>query len=356
MKFFEDIGKWFENNWVAILITLAVIILGFIIVKIILAIVRRQLAKTKIEKTIQSFVLSILKFVLYLILIFAIISSLGISITGLTVVFSAVSLAISLALQDSLKNLVNGFIVITTSILKQGDWVQIGDKEGSVVDVRMLYTILKTADNKKIYIPNTTVMSGSVVNFNTLGYRRVDLDFTISYDSNVDKAKEIVKEVFASCEMVYEDPAPSVVLSNLGESSITLTAKVWCSSADYWDTKWYLIDNIFNEFKRNNINIPFNQLEVALVDPNKKSYVRKEALKEAAQHKQKPGEEEDILSAMGKGLHINKKTDKKEKKNKKEDKKNKKNKEEVIVEIPKDEELTLEQKVVEEKTEEEKEN
>ncbi len=322
MKIFEDIGKWFENNWVSILIALAVIILGLIIVKIILAVVKRQLAKTKIEKTIQSFVMSILKFVLYLILIFAILSALNISITGLTVVFTALSLAVSLALQDILKNLVNGFIVITTSILKQGDWVQAGGAEGSVTDVKMLYTILKTADNKKVYIPNSSILSGNIVNFNTLGYRRVDLDFSIAYDSDVDKAKQVIKDVFASCEMIYEDPAPSVVLSSLGESSITLTTKVWCSSADYWDTKWYLVDNIFNELKRNKITIPFNQLEVAIVDPSKKKdYVRKETLTEASEHKQKPSEEDDILSSMGKTLHISKKDKKANKKAKKNEEK-----------------------------------
>ena len=143
-EFFNSVGDWFLNNWQPIVTTLAIIIFGLIIVKIVLAIVKRQLAKTKLDKAVQGFVCSILKFVLYLILIFCIISSLGISITGLTVVLSAVSLAISLALQDSLKNLVNGFIIISTSLLKQGDWVQVAGVEGSVQDVRMLFTVLKT--------------------------------------------------------------------------------------------------------------------------------------------------------------------------------------------------------------------
>ncbi len=347
-EFFERIGNWFVNNWQPIVTVLAIVILGFILVKIILAIVKRQLAKTKIERTIQSFVCSILKFVLYLILIFCIISSLGISITGLTVVFSAVSLAISLALQDSLKNLVNGFVLISTSIIKQGDWVEIGGKEGSVLDVRMIYTVLKTADNKKILIPNSSVMSGSIVNYNTLGYRRVDLNFAIAYDSDLDKAKQIVKDVFASCEMIYEDPAPSVVLTELGESSITLTVKVWCSSDDYWDTKWYLVDNIFNEFKRNKINIPFNQLEVAIIDPSKKKdFVRKETLKEALSHKQKPGEEGDIFTSINKTLHISKKNN--NKKDKKESKKNKKS-------APVEEVVEVKEETVETVVEDKKEN
>ena len=313
-EFFNSVGDWFLNNWQPIVTTLAIIIFGLIIVKIILAIIKRQLAKTKLDKAVQGFVCSILKFVLYLILIFCIISSLGISITGLTVVLSAVSLAISLALQDSLKNLVNGFIIISTSLLKQGDWVKVAGVEGSVQDVRMLFTVLKTADNKKITIPNSTILTSEIVNYNTLKFRRLDFNFSVAYTTDIDKAKELVNNVINSCEMVFEDPAPSVVLSELGASSVTLTAKVWCSSEDYWNTKWYIIDHVFNEFKANNICIPYNQLEVALVEPNQKSWVRKETIAKAKTHKVKAQEEDDIISSFNKTL---KKVTKKKKKQKK---------------------------------------
>lgn len=298
--FFNSIGDWFLNNWQPIVTTLAIIIFGLIIVKLVLAIVRRQLAKTKLEKTVQSFVMSILKFVLYLILIFCIISSLGVSVTGLTVVISAASLAISLAMQDSLKNLVNGFIIISTSLFKEGDWVKIGGEEGSVVKVSMLYTTLKTGDNKRVTLPNSSVLSNDVVNFNVLKTRRLDLTFDISYNSNVDEAKKIINDVIASCENILEDPAHTVVLSNLGASAITLTVRVWVNAGDYWNTKWYMLDNIFNEFKRNNITIPYNQLEVALVEPNQKSYVREATLTPAATHKVKPEEEGDIITSFNK--------------------------------------------------------
>lgn len=299
-EFFNSIGNWFENNWQPVVTVVAIAVLGFILVKLILAVVKRQLAKTKLDRALQGFVISILKFVLYLILIFTIIGSLGISLTGLTVVATALSLAVSLALEDSLKNLVNGFIVISTGLLKQGDWVNVAGVEGSVVDVKMLFTVLKTADNKKITIPNSKILSSEVINYNTLKSRRLDFDFNVAYNCNVDLAKQIIKDVIDSCEMVYNDPAPSVVLSNLGESSLTITAKVWCSSDDYWDTKWYIIDNAFNELKRNDISIPFNQLEVALVEPNQKPYVREQKLVAAKEHKTKVAEEDDIISSINK--------------------------------------------------------
>ena len=314
-EFFNSVGDWFLNNWQPIVKTLAIIIFGFIIVKIILAVIKRQLTKTKLDKSVQGFVCSILKFVLYLILIFCIISSLGISVTGLTVVISAVSLAISLALQDSLKNLVNGFIIISTQLLKQGDWVQVAGVEGSVQDVRMLFTVLKTADNKKITIPNSTILSSEIINYNTLKNRRLDFDFTVAYTTDIDKAKELVKNVIDSCENTFTDPEPSVVLSALGESSVTITAKVWCNAADYWDTKWYIIDHVFNEFKRNDICIPYNQLEVALVEPNQKSWVREETIVKAKEHKVSVAEEDDIISSFNKKLK--KVTSKKKKKEKK---------------------------------------
>ena len=317
-EFFNSIGNWFENNWRPIVTVVAIAVIGFILVKLILALVKRQLGKTKLDKALQGFVLSILKFVLYLILIFSIISSLGISITGLTVVATALSLAISLALQDSLKNLVNGFIVISTGLLKQGDWVKVAGVEGSVIDVKMLFTVLKTGDNKKITIPNSTILSSEVINYNTLKSRRVDIDFTIAYNSNVDLAKKVINEVIDSCEMIYNDPAPSVVLSNLGESALTITVKVWCSSDDYWDTKWYVIDHVFNELKRNDISIPFNQLEVAIVEPNQKTYVREEKITAAKSHKAKAAEEDDIISSINKKFKKVTKITKKKNKNKKE--------------------------------------
>lgn len=299
-KFFNSIGDWFVNNWQPIVTTLAILIFGFILVKVILAIVKRQLAKTKLDKALQGFVISILKFVLYLFLIFSILSSLGISLTGLTVVATALSLAISLAMQDSLKNLVNGFIIISTSLLKQGDWVKIAGVEGSVQDVRMLFTVLKTADNKKITIPNSTVLSSEIINYNTLKFRRLDFDFSIAYNSDVDLAKKVIMDVINSCENVYEDPKPTVVLSELGASSLTLTAKIWCASEDYWDTKWYIIDHVFNELKRNNISIPFNQLEVALVEPNQKTYVREENLSTNKEHKKLNNSDDDIIDSFNK--------------------------------------------------------
>ena len=315
--FFENIGNWFLNNWQPIVTTLAIIIFGLIIVKVILALIKRQLGKTKLDKAVQGFVISILKFVLYLILIFCVISSLGISVTGLTVVISAVSLAISLALQDSLKNLVNGFIIISTKLLNRGDWVQIGSVEGSVVEVRMLYVVLKTGDNKRITIPNSAILTKEIVNFNINKTRRVDLTFDISYNSDVDKAKQIVKDVIASCESIYNDPEPSVVLSNLGASSVTLSVKVWCHADDYWNTKWYMIDNVFNEFKRNEVVIPYNQLEVALVEPNQKAHVREQLLEKVEEHKIKPEEDDDILSTFNKTLKkaTKKSKEKKQKKN-----------------------------------------
>jgi len=316
--FFASIGNWFVENYITIIKTFGIIIIGFLFIKIILAILKRQFKKTKMEKVVQSFVLSILKFVLYLILILAVFSTLGISITGLTVVISAISLAITLALQDSLKNLVNGFIIISTKLVHEGDWVKIGDYEGSIQDVRMLYTVLKTADNKRITIPNSTIIGSQITNFNYYKTRRIDLNFDVSYDTNVDLAKDVINSVIESCETIFMDPKPSVVLSSLNNSSITFTLKIWCNSSDYWDTKWYLIDNIFNELKRNNITIPFNQLEVALVDPNKKNYVREQKLTPAENHKTKTSHSEDIIDKIS---HTIKKPRKAKKQSEKKDSK-----------------------------------
>ena len=324
--FFKNVETWFLQNWQTIVKTILIIVIGLVLVKVVLALIKRRLNKTKMEKTVQTFILSVLKFLLYLILIFAIISSLGISITGLTVVLSAISLAISLALQDSLKNLVNGFVIISTKLVKAGDWVKIGDAEGSVKDVKMLYTILQTADNKRITIPNSSIIGSQITNFNVNKYRRIDLNFDIAYDSNVDLAKSVIFDVISSCGEVFDDPKPTCVLSSLNNSSITLTVKVWCLSSDYWDTKWYLIDNIFNELKRNKITIPFNQLEVAIVDKNKEQFVRENVLTKVETHKKKPEMEDDIISSFNKKLKRAKKKEEEKAQKRKEKKLMKKQK------------------------------
>ena len=295
----NTVVNWLSANWWNIASAFIIFVVGIIAIRIVLSVISKILSKTKLEKAAQGFVRSVLKFVLWLILILVVLSSVGVSITGFVVVISAASLAISLALESSLSNLVNGFLIITTQIFKEGDYVIVAGKEGTIKTIRMLYTVLQTGDGKIITIPNSSVMKSEIVNFTSTPTRRLDLDIEVSYSTDVEKVKKVIREVVDSCEYVLAEPQPLITLKALGQSSITILTRVWVENKNYWSTNWYLIDNIFNELKRNNIDIPFNQLDVYLKPEPDKVVYRKEPLPKNVEHKVIKNKEENLLESLG---------------------------------------------------------
>ena len=356
----DTIVNWIVNNIWNIVAAILVLVVGIFVIKIVMRILKKVFAKSKVEKAAQSFILSVLKFALWLVLILAVISTLGISITGFVVVLSAASLAISLALESSLSNLVNGFLLVSTKLFKEGDYITVAGNEGTVRAIKMLYTVLRTGDNKTITIPNSKIMSSEIINYSTQKTRRLELKFDVSYSTDIDKAKAIVNEVLDSTPLVLANPEPLVVMSALGASSVTILVRVWAMSGDYWTLNWYLLDHIFNEFKRNNINIPYNQLDVYVKKEQDPTYFRKEPLPEKQEHKTYEEKEEGLFDGfIPKEFHLkkknkdnNKKNDKKnDKKNKKETTETKKESAEIVktenTAVTKSEEVEIETEVVE---------
>lgn len=241
-----------------------IIILGTLIIKIILRVIKSYFKRSRIEKITQSFISSIIKFSLYIILILIIIQSLGIPITGFIAILSAAGLAIGLALQGSLSNLANGIIIISTKPFKKGDFVSIAGVDGTVHSIRMFTTTLVTPDGKTATLPNTTVVTNSTINYTAKGSRRVEFTIDVARECDIILAKKIVLEVIHSNGMVYLDPAPFCSLRTFKESSVAIFANCWCDSGDYWKVYYYVMDNVYNEFKKNKISIPYNQLEVRL--------------------------------------------------------------------------------------------
>ena len=255
---------FFQTSGLNILKAIGILLIGLVAIKIIVTITKKVFRKTKMEKAAQGFLTSIIKVVLYLVLLFVIASVLGINTTGLVAVVSTAGLALSLALQSSLSNLANGVVLIATHPFREGDYVAIGSIEGTVKALEMTHTILVTPDNKIISIPNSTVISNEITNYNVLGTRRLSFDFSVDYATDIEKAKKVINDVLYSNGKIKLDPSPSVALNTLGDSAININAKCWVDSEDYWDMYFYITENVFNEFKRNNINIPYNQIEVRM--------------------------------------------------------------------------------------------
>ena len=258
----ESIKTFFTNNYMGIIKSFAVLIIGIIVIKIGLNLTKRIMNRTKMEKVTQSFLYGILKFCLYLVLILTLLSILGVSISGIVTALSALVLAIGMALQSNISNLANGIVIISSRMFKKGDYISVDGVEGSIYDINFLFTTIMTTDNKKITIPNSTIVNSAVTNYGANATRRVDFNFGVAYESDVELVKKIIVDVIKSNGKVRLDKDVFCRLKTLNDSSINFFANCWVDNEDYWDVYYYVIENVFNEFKRNNISIPYNQLEI----------------------------------------------------------------------------------------------
>lgn len=261
-KIWNSIVDFFKTNGWGIVKFFAVLLIGIILIKILLNVMRSVLNKTKMEKIAQQFIMTAIKLVLYLILVLALLSIIGIQVTGIITALSAALLAVGMALQNNIANLANGIVIVATHMFKKGDYIIVDGVEGSITDINFLFTTLMTVDNKKITLPNSDIVNSPVVNGGANATRRVDFMFSVAYESDVELVKKIVIDVMKSNGKVRLDKEPFCRLKVLGASSIDFAANCWVDSEDYWDVYYYVIENVYNEFKRNNISIPYNQLEV----------------------------------------------------------------------------------------------
>lgn len=258
----NDIVNFFNNNVWDIILFFAVLVIGTVVVKILLNISRRMLKKTKMEGITQGFLMAFIKIALYLVLILMLLSVIGVQVGGLITALSAAILAIGVALQNIIANVANGIVIVSTHMFKKGDWISVGSVSGSVTNINFLFTTLTTADNRRVTLPNSMLINNEVTNNGSYDTRRVEFTFSVAYESDVELVKKIVVDVMKSNGNVRLDKEPFCRLKNLGASSLDFFANCWCDNSDYWDVYYYVVEHVYNEFKRNDISVPFNQLEI----------------------------------------------------------------------------------------------
>ncbi len=191
----DSIKNFFTSNGWKILAFFAVLILGIIVVKIIINITRRILGKTKMERIAQQFLVGALKLVLYLVLVLILLSMIGVQVTGIITALSAILLAVGMALESNIANVANGIVIVSTHMFKKGDYIIVDGVEGSVSNINFLFTTIMTVDNKRVTIPNSTIVNSSVTNAGANNTRRVDFTFSVAYESDVEAVKKIVLDV-----------------------------------------------------------------------------------------------------------------------------------------------------------------
>lgn len=235
---------------------------GIIISKLVVKFASKFIERSNIENTAGSFLISLIRVVLYILVAIIALSMLNVPMTSIVTVIGTAGLAIGLALQNSLSNLAGGFIILFSKPFKSGDLIEIDNSLGTVNSIGILYTKIITPDNKSIFIPNGKITDAKIINYSEISTRRVDLSFDISYDNDFEKAKNIIKKVIESDSLILREPEPLVRMNAQKESSLGICVQVWTNNEDYWNVLYNMTENVKLEFDRNNIEIPYNQLDL----------------------------------------------------------------------------------------------
>ncbi len=271
MNFFSmsSFGGFLSNALNATIAVLMVIIkaavvfaIGFLLIKLLMSFISKSKAFAKLDSGVQSFLKSLIRIILYVVLFIVVAGVFGIETASLITVLGSAGLAIGLALQGGLSNFAGGVIILIFKPFKIGDFITVAAGTGTVSAISIFYTTIVTPDNKSVTIPNGTLANGDVTNYSVHDTRRVDLDFSVSYSSDISKVKEILISTAKANSMVLSDPAPFVALSKQDSSALVFTLRTWCSGDNYWSVYFDLNEAVKRELDKNGIEIPFQQLDV----------------------------------------------------------------------------------------------
>lgn len=245
-----------------ILAAIFIFAIGKIILGLIRKLVRRILNRSSADIGVEKFIDSVIKVIGYMIIIIVICGQIGIQTTSLITLLGTASLSVGLALQGCLSNFAGGVLILLTKPFVVNDYIVLDGVEGTVEKIDIIYTTLSTIDNKRIRIPNGTVSNSVLTNVTDQQKRRVDIEVGIHYEDNIAKAKEIAANVINGCEYALNDEENVVIVKELSESSIILEVRMWTSTEDYWNARFYMNEAIKSAFDENGIRIPYHQLDV----------------------------------------------------------------------------------------------
>lgn len=245
-----------------ILGALVIFIIGRFLISFLNKLVRRILERRKVDAGIRSFVESLVNILLMVLLIVAIVDKLGIETTSFAALLASAGVAVGMALSGNLQNFAGGLIILLFRPYKVGDWIECQGESGSVREIQIFHTILTTADNKTVYIPNGSASSGVVVNYSNEETRRVDWVVGVEYGEDYARVEEAARRIVAADKRILDTPAPFIALDALDASSVNIRIRVWVKNADYWGVYYDVQRAIYDEFNKAGIGFPFPQLTV----------------------------------------------------------------------------------------------
>ena len=247
-----------------LLVALIIFYVGRIVAKMLVKGIHKIMRAQEVDQILETFVCNLAYWMVMVFVIIAAISQIGVQTTSLIAVMGAAGLAIGLALQGSLSNFAAGVLIVVFRPYRMGDFVEVAGISGSVVQVQILSTILKTGDNKQIVVPNAQIMNSIITNYSANNTRRVDMIIGVSYDDNLDKVRDTLRELVNADSRIMQDPECLIAVAELADSSVNFFVRPWVASSDYWAVKFDLTESIKKRFDQDGISFPFPQRDVHL--------------------------------------------------------------------------------------------
>ena len=247
-----------------IVLALAIFLMWRMAVSLLLQLIERRMEKVEMDQSLQTFLIPLLRVTLQALLFLTIAATVGIEITTFAAIIGAASLALGLAFQGSLANLAGGVLILIFKPFKVGDFIQAAGFSGTVMEIQIFHTVLRTPDNQKVIIPNADLSNASAINYSAYDNRRANIQLTVSYDSDLKKVKEVLYGVIAKQPLILDDPKPMVVMGGFGEDGATISVRVWADKSDYWTMYFALLEDIKVAFEEEGVRIPYRQMTVHL--------------------------------------------------------------------------------------------
>lgn len=261
-RMLEKLYEWVITRGVNVFFGIIFLSIGWKVINKTLKRIRRILESKNADQTITRFLDNVMNVTLKTVLIIIILQYIGVNLTGLTTIVASAGVALSLALKGSLANLAGGVIILVARPFNVGDFIETTEHSGVVEKISIFYTYLVTFDNKQILIPNGILTDSSIVNYSSKEIRRVDITFSVAYEEDVIRVKNVLINILKKNELVLEEPEFFVGISMHGDSAINFIVKAWCKTEDYWTVYYDLLETVKIKFDEEGISIPYPQMDL----------------------------------------------------------------------------------------------
>mgnify|MGYP001077412548 CR=1 FL=1 len=261
-KMIEKFLEGLADFSVKLVVSILIVIIGFKVIQYIVGFIKKGRGFNKLEKSSQTFIASIITVVLKALVVISAVTNIGVPMTSIIAVIGSAGLALGLALQGGLSNIAGGVMIMLFKPFKVGDFIETNSENGTVKEINIFHTVLNTVDDRIVVIPNGGLSNSVVVNYSSMKTRKLDLKFSVGYNSDIDKVKKVLNEVIEKEEKILKDEPIRIAVKSHKDSSIGIVFRAWTLNSDYWDVYFRVMENVKKAFDKNGIEIPYPQMDV----------------------------------------------------------------------------------------------